>query len=404
MLLRCAVAVSLGGCPSNDDGSANGGESPGGNTGNGAGGQGAGTGEGGSNEPPAGAIVFDTSVLHQIDITVEEQYLDQLENDLENRVPCTFTFDGMTVENAGIRKKGFLGSSDSLSGKPGFSAKFDELEPGSKLDGLKKLLLNNGKEDATFASEHTGYAIHRMFGRPAALTSYAVVRLNGASYGLFVVKEPEASDYCERNFGEGNDDGNMYEGYYQLEDQSLGDFVTHPEIPELKDEVEEGRTRDDLVEFASRVDTADDDDFQAVVGEVFDLDGYITSLAIDDVIGYWDSYHYFLNNWYLYHNPVDDRFVYLPHGMDQLQYTEMGYPMGRLAQRIFDHPLLGPALDEERARVRAEIDVAALHARLDEVAAALHAAPDLDERTLADVAAFDENLPSVKDAIAGLEQ
>src|SRR5262245_53915645 len=41
--------------------------------------------------PPPGEQVFDVRVLHQIDIVVEDQYLEMLENDRENRVPCTFT-------------------------------------------------------------------------------------------------------------------------------------------------------------------------------------------------------------------------------------------------------------------------------------------------------------------------
>ena len=101
-------------------------------------------------------VVFDLDRLHDVDIQVDDAYLDQLENDRENRVPCTITFDGTVIANAGIRQKGGYGSSSNLAGKPGLSIKFNEFVPGQTLFGLHKLLLNNAQEDATFLSEHIG--------------------------------------------------------------------------------------------------------------------------------------------------------------------------------------------------------------------------------------------------------
>lgn len=345
--------------------------------------------------------IFALDVLHEIDIVVAEGDLDTLENDRETRVPCTFTFDGTTLEDVGIRQKGGYGSSSTLDGKPGFSVKFDEIVPGQRLFDLRKILLNNAQEDATFLSEHVGYEAHRRAGRPATHTAHGIVTLNGFTYGLFVLREPIGSDFLGRTFGEENDGGNLYEGFYHPEDQSLGDFVLHPDQPELKDE-EEGRTRDDLVALAAAIADSDDAGFEAAVSARMDLDGYVTSFALDSILGYWDSYHYFLNNFYLYDDPATGQFSYLPSGMDQLQYSTLSGPMGRLPQRIHEIPELDARFEAEVDRLRAEWDEGAMLDRIDAVEAVVHSTTRTDDRTLADLASFDDHVGSVRESVSGI--
>jgi hypothetical protein len=233
---------------------------------------------------------------------------------------------------------------------------------------------------------------------PASRTSHAIVSLNGRGYGVYVVVETVADDLFDRAFGPDNDDGNLYEGSRPPESGDLGDFVTHPEAIELKDEVAEGRSREDIIALAAAVRESSDDDFEAEVSARLDLDGYITALAIDTFVGYWDSYSYFVNNYYLYHHPGTDRFVYLPHGMDQLVYADPGDPLGILAQRVSTIPSLAARLDAELVRVHAAWDVAAIHAEIDHLAALLADAPP-DDATDRDRTAFEASVGDVRAAV-----
>ena len=354
--------------------------------------------------PPPGERIFDLGLLREINIVVDDMYLDALENDRENRVPCTFTFDGETLVMTGIRQKGGLGSSSTLDGKPGFSVKLNEFVAGQRLDGMEKILLNNAQEDPTFVSEHVGYEMHRRAALWAPRTSYGVVTLNGQVYGVYVIKEAISEDFLERNFGAANDTGNLYEGFYHPADQSLGDFVSHPEELDLKDEVEDMRTRDDVLALAAVVTGASDGEFEDMLGLRLDLDAYVTQLAMDSLLGYWDSYHYFLNNYYLYDNPADSRFVYVPQGMDQLQYSNFddgAWPMGRLAQRIREIPALDARFTSEKSRILADVwDVAAIHTRIDQVGTLLHSTPRTDDTVISDIASYDAYADSVKTSFA----
>jgi spore coat protein CotH len=350
--------------------------------------------------PPGepGEHVFANDILHVVSIEVDDRYLHRLETDRDNRVPCTITFDGLEIAQVGIRQKGGASSSSNLDGKPAFSIKANEFVGGLRIDGLKRLWLNNALEDVTLLSEPLGYGTYHRMAIPASRTSHAIVSLNGRGYGVYVVVETVADDLFDRAFGPDNDDGNLYEGSRPPESGDLGDFVTHPEAIELKDEVAEGRSREDIIALAAAVRESSDDDFEAEVSARLDLDGYITALAIDTFVGYWDSYSYFVNNYYLYHHPGTDRFVYLPHGMDQLVYADPGDPLGILAQRVSTIPSLAARLDAELVRVHAAWDVAAIHAEIDHLAALLADAPP-DDATDRDRTAFEASVGDVRAAV-----
>lgn len=347
--------------------------------------------------PVPGATVFATDRLHVLTIVVAPQYLDALDTDLDNRVPCALTFDGATVQ-AGIRKKGGYGSNAPLAGKTGFSLRFDGTE---RLDGLARLILNNAQEDPTFLSETIGYLAYRAAGLPAPLTSHAVVTFNGEDKGIFIVKEPIGRDFLERNFGASNTGGNVYEGFYHPADLSLGDFATHPEETDLKDEVSEMRSRADLNALAQAIRDTPDAQFEAEIAARLDLDRYITGFALDTILGFWDSYAYFRNNYYLYHLPTSDRFVYVPHGMDQLQYSSPGSPVGLLAQRIRSIATLDARVDARIASLRAAWPQATLATQIDQVEAIL-SSPPAGMRTSADTASFRSEVADVRARVRAL--
>jgi len=92
-------------------------------------------------------------------------------------------------------------------------------------------------------SEHTGYQIYRMAGMPAPLTAHTLVTFNGKPYGLYVIKEAINKDFLARNFGEKNNQGNLYEGTWPADPGENASGL------ELKNEKEEMRSRADMIAF-----------------------------------------------------------------------------------------------------------------------------------------------------------
>ena len=343
---------------------------------------------------PAGVRVFDLEVLHRIEITVAAEHLDTLENDQDVRVPATLVYDGITVEDVGIKKKGQT-SLRPLSGKPGFTIKLNEFTPGQRLDGLKKLVLDNAVQDPTFLTGHIGYELSRRAGVPAPRTAHAVLVFNGDAKGIYVVEEAINSQFLAAAYGDGNDQGNLYEGPW--------DFPMGAATIELKDEVEEMRSRADLEALTAIVVDEPTATLATALATRMDVDQFITNYAIEVVGAHWDSYAYAAWNFYLYDRPSDQRFVILPHGInwpywvaDLDPFDLYVYPWGPttppgfLCERLRAVPALDVAFRAEVTRV-ADVawDVAALDARIARVTATLHAAPPPDAAFAADLATHD---------------
>ncbi|KYF61834.1 spore coat protein H [Sorangium cellulosum] len=337
------------------------------------------------------AVVFDRSVLHRVEITVGDAHLNQLATDLDERVPCTLTYDGEVVAGAGIRQKG--NALVELSDKPSFSLKLDEFDEKADLHGLKKLLLNSAKQDPTFMREQLGEELHARAGLPAARSAHAVVTLNGVDKGIYVVTEAIDKRFLRRHFGEVNDEGALYEG------PCCGDFVEDIDAVELDGGDDDGAA--ELRALADVIRDAPDEQLAAQVSQHLDLDRYLTTYALEALMGHWDGYAYRANNYYLYENPVDGRFVFMPHGMDRILedpwFDTETAPVAVLPGRIREIP----ALDE---RFRAELallasaawDEGALLAVVD-LAAKVIGNASAGEATRADLREFTANVNALRD-------
>jgi spore coat protein H len=329
---------------------------------------------------PASVDPFDTTRLHRVEITVASEHLPALESALGaadvQRVPATIVFDGAILARSGIRKKGGRGSWRPLAMKAAFSIKFNELVKGQKLAGLNKLLLNNAVMDPSLMNEHLGHEIARRAGLAAPRTAHAAVTFNGRPYGFFVVREAINDDFLRRSFGQENEDGNLYEG---------GDFLRDPESPELKDELEEMRTRDDIRELSRLIKQSALPRWIATVGAKLDIASFITGYAVELLTDHWDGYYFRPNNYYIYNHPGTGRFVLILAGLDGLPFRPHPDPVNPpsltlLGQRFVELGETRGRLHQRMMEIARGLDLAALHARIDEVARILSTHGSTDQR------------------------
>lgn len=346
--------------------------------------------------------VFDTSALHEIRIEVAPEYLDALEHDQDQRVPCRFTFDGVTLDDVAIRQKGHGTQSGSLYTKPSFSIRFNELVPGQTLHGLKKLLLNNAGEDRTLLHEHLGFDLYGRAGLPHRRTAHAVVTFVGLDtgpqvYGVHVMVEAVDQQFLARQFGEEVSHGNLFE------DEDAGDFAGDPLDMDLKDPEEPGRSYDRLVEFSDFLADVPDDEIIQRIGEFVDLGQTLDSFALDLLAQHADGFWHAAHNYYLYEHPVDRRFTFIPHGMDWLfgptgacGQVPTSWPT-TLGERITQHPVLSHNLDLAIEYLLDQVwDEDRMAARMDTLGTLLETSSHDEQAFLEDVAAFRASLPELR--------
>jgi hypothetical protein len=349
--------------------------------------------------------VFSLDAVHAVALRIDPDRVWILDADRSIRVPCEVTIDGTTYVDAEIKEKG-SGSSSTLAGKPGFTISFGKEHP----RGLDKLTLNNAVQDPSLLHEHLAYELYRRAGVPAPRTAHATVTLNGRPYGVYVMVESVDKEFLERAFGEGNGKGNLYEGAGSdfVDDAALGGSEWGPGYfegnLELKD-ADEGRTRADLQALVGAA-LAPDEGFADAILTVLDLDRFITAYALDALLAHWDGPMFSnLNNYYLYANPADGRFVLLPHGVDQVfdaTFDPLTPPRAVIARRVRSVPALDARFRGELNRLVARVwDVEVLLARTDRAAAALRAIKAPDDAAARDLALFEGALEGLRAQVVG---
>ncbi len=248
-------------------------------------------------------------------------------------VPARFVFEGREFAQVGVRFKGnsSLSSVAKLTaGQMGyqrysFKIKFDKYVEGQTLDGIKTLNLNNSFLDPSQMREALSYELFRKTGVPASRTGYAALSVNGKPYGLYVSVQEVDKIFLKQWFGD--DNGNLYKPEY-------GDLVYKGEtIDQYAGSIAEGsastsfsgaenyvkKTNEskadytDIIFFMKMLQQTPAEKLQAVIEPIFDVERFLSYLAVHVLIVSLDSYAGGLpQNYYLYHDTSSGKFVFIP--------------------------------------------------------------------------------------------
>ena len=236
---------------------------------------------------------------------IEEYRLSRPFADIYTWFRATVTVDGETHAEVGVRKKGFLGSQSDT--KPSLKLRFDKYVDGQALGGvMERMTLNNGVQDASLVNTCLALQVFAGAGIPASRCSFATVSVNGKALGLYIHVEELKKPFLARHFASA--DGNLYEG-------TVSDFTAEfrGTIEKKTNEDENDWSDVDAVVAALQDPT---DAGLAALGEMVDLDRFLTFWAVEVLVGHWDGYAGNRNNYQFYREP-GGRFVFIPWGVDQ---------------------------------------------------------------------------------------
>lgn len=332
----------------------------------------------GADEGPA-AWLFDPEAIVEIELDLPPETVAALEEDPKGDYrPATFTVRAAGVPErtlaVGVKLKGH-GSFRGLDGKAAFKVKFNELVKGQKLDGLKKLTLNNMVQDRSMLHETLAYEAFRGVGLPAPRTGYAKLTVNGVLYGLYLNVETYDDVWLPRWF---ETTAHLLEGEYEFVNGVGIGADAHPGRTHLF-EVDEG-DEEDLWDLDALVvaATAEGGAWSQGMEAVADLEQMVRFWAVERYIGHWDGYAGRLgvgatpNNFYL-HSDASGRFTMLPWGTDQTWEKRLSFhePGGLLLNRCLADAACAAAYGEAVAAVGAQIAALPLAERAQRVAALL---------------------------------
>lgn len=313
--------------------------------------------------PPAAAALPDpTAEIFALTAPVLEIQLDlprssyrALQQEPRKPVPATLREGGKVYTNVMVHLKGAAGSfRDVNSGEPSFTVSFGKDDSGQRFHGLRKIHLNNSVQDQSCTTYRICSQIFNDAGIPAARVTNARFTLNGRDCGFYVVVEGFTKDFLKRNFKDPK--GNLYDGGF------LQDITDNLE----KDSGDDRKDRPDLRALADACYVPDRGLRWQVMQKYLDTDRFLTYMALEVILWDWDGYPMKHNNYRIYHDPVSDKLVFIPHGMDQMFENSHGsiyrFPVeGLVARALLDTPQ-GSQLYRERLKT-----VFAQHCRLERV-------------------------------------
>ncbi len=217
---------------------------------------------------------------------------------------ASVTLDGEIFDRVEVRKKGFIGS---LSvDRPGLKIDLGEFEEDWTFEGARRLTLNNSVSDPSKVRQCLTYSAFADAGLPAVRCGFARVRVNGEDLGVYVNVEPVKEPMLERFWGD--DSGNLYEG-------TLADF-TAGMSGTLEPKTNEDET--DGADIQALVDALDVEDDRLIdsLNERMDVDQFFTHWGMEVITKHQDGYAANTNNFYIYADPSDGRFEFIPWGTD----------------------------------------------------------------------------------------
>jgi len=261
---------------------------------------------------------YDPEVVQTIRLEIKPADLDRMHRVLPRRicVPGTFRWNDQTLPNVGIRYKGNSSSGPDSRHKRAYLIAFSEFQQGQRFLGLRHVALDNGIQFGSLFSERLITDALRDLGVKASRCNYARVYLNEKYIGVYVNVERIDQSFIERHFG--TNQGALFkvdEGGPGADFRYLG---ADPALYRKSFELHAGPKVEaftELLEFIHTVDTPTGT--EAELRRSLDVEAFVKTTAVMLFAGAFDQYTgWGPHNYYLYRDPADQRWTYLPWDLD----------------------------------------------------------------------------------------
>jgi spore coat protein H len=225
-------------------------------------------------------------------------------------------FDGERVSDVALRYKG-MASFSMARGTPkkSFKLEFDRWA-GEPFRGQRTLNLNNNAMDPTQIREAVAYELFRDSGLPAGRTAFARVSITAPGkfdhhyLGLYTIVEQVDKHFLKEHFKSARGMLLKPEGMTGL--PNMGDnWEQYARTYNPKSDVSPDQAKR-LMDFTRLLNNSSKAAFAAQVRDYLDVDEFLLYVAVNTVSANLDSFLGVGHNYYLYLDPRDNRFRFIP--------------------------------------------------------------------------------------------
>ncbi len=266
------------------------------------------------------AEFFQPDKVQVIHLDVSESNLARMKAALPERiyVPADFRWGEQTIRNVGVRYKGNSSSQPNQRHKRSFLIKFNEFEKGQRFLGLKRVALDNGVQFGSLFSEQLITRVLDELDIVASRANFARLYLNGKFHGVYTNVERIDSVFLANHFA---DPGGPL---YKIDEGGPGcDLGPVPEAVRARASTFEPKSAaatdeaNDVYDLIAAINETPADQFAAVMEANMEMDKFLQTMSVMLFSGAFDQLTgWGPHNYYLYRNPQDGRWHYLPWDLD----------------------------------------------------------------------------------------
>ncbi len=265
--------------------------------------------------------LFDYDHVPTFDLYLPEAAWTALQENAQDEqyVEAQACFDGSLIGTVGLRFKGYYGTlygcfdeqGEMICPRLSMKLKFDEYDEEQRFYGLKRLNFNSYRYDDSRMKEKLAYDLFRSMGIVAPRSSWAVVRVNGESLGLYGMVEQVDGRFTADRWPDAPD-GNLYKEAWPTETN----VATLTAALKTNEEAADVRN---FVAFSEAITSASEDDVLSTLARFMDVDYLARFLAVEDAVASYDGVTYFWtdgvyrnnHNYYIYEE-ASERFTLIP--------------------------------------------------------------------------------------------
>ncbi len=287
----------------------------------------------------SGNSLFDDTYIHNIEINSIDTYTyDEFHNvlynshlavywstdsSLKNYFMAELIIDGTTIDTIGVRYKGNSTFENANAiGKYAIKLDINEFVSGQKYDGLKKVNLNNNLLDPSGLRAKLSFEIMNRMGIVSPRAAYAKVTVNGSYRGLYTMVEQIDKTFVKSSNFDPDNTGYLHKAHGFTVGPATNNFsgqgTSDAELASLMPLKTKKSTNNyqPIRDFILTAQNATDAEFVNDINNIFDLDSFIKQQAINMVLS--DRDHYCTANWnfYMYQNPLDNKWYMIPWDYD----------------------------------------------------------------------------------------
>lgn len=267
-------------------------------------------------------LYSDTTVA-RIDITINPVSLqwiyDHVQSDSEHYASMHYTnsFINETVDSIGFRIRG---NTSRDSDKKSFKISFNTFIQGREFYGVDKLNLNGEHNDPSIIRSKLCFDLFKDIGMIASRAIHAAVYINGQYYGLYISVEHIDDEFLKKNFEDPS--GNLWKCLYPADLVYLGDDPSLYQAEPGGRPIYELTTNEEISDYSQLarlikiINNTPDDLLPDSLEKVLSVPEVLKYIAMNILTGSWDDYWSLMNNYYLYHNPSEDKFYWIPYDYD----------------------------------------------------------------------------------------